>query len=74
MKKTKVCIDCKKRKKVEEFYEQKGQSTKKHYRGDGRRRECKSCHYLKSRKSLLANTTREQRRKYMGEYMKIYRK
>ncbi len=70
-KKTKVCIDCGKRKILEQFSKQYYVPIR-HTVGDGHRTDCKSCHYKKTRAARLNNTTPEQRKTYMREYMRNY--
>lgn len=72
--KTKVCIDCKKRKKIDQFPKQYQPWTKNHYSGDGRRTDCKKCHQKKNNKAYKSRTTVEERRTYMREYMRKYYK
>lgn len=72
--KTKVCIDCKRRKNLEEFPNQSNlQKSRRHYSSDGKRTECKKCHQKKNRKKLLEKPI-EERRKYIREYMREYHK
>lgn len=72
--KTKVCIDCNKRKKLDEFPKQSGCENHKQYSRDGRRGECKRCHQIKTRKAYHSRTTIEERREYMRKYMRTYKK
>lgn len=71
--KTKVCTDCGKRKKITEFYFNKPPIIPKiAVRSDGRRCDCKKCHYAKNNKRYKSRTTKEQRRVYMLKYMRDY--
>lgn len=73
--KTKVCVDCGDKKVLEDFPNQSNYNeSKRHYSGDSKRTDCKECHGKKNRAALLRNTTPEQRRIYMREYMRNYRK
>ena len=69
--KSQVCITCKKRKKIKHFYYQKPPYVAKiAKRKPGIRRDCKKCHYEKSREAYLKRTTVEQRRVYMTNYFR----
>lgn len=72
LRKTKVCIDCGKRKELAQFPKQSNLSAKQHYSSDGHRTECKKCHQAKSTKAYHSRTTVEQRREYMRNYMRKY--
>lgn len=59
--KSKVCIDCKQLKPLDDYYKQ--------FLGkDGHRTECKKCHNKKTRKNTLKIPI-EKRREYMRNYM-----
>lgn len=70
--KTKKCKDCKKVLLLKFFSDQP--YIAKNPRSDGKRTECKMCHAVKSREAYLKRTTLEQRREYMRNYMKTYRR
>lgn len=76
MRKTKVCIDCGKRKKLRFFPKQVQpkynckRGYHKVYSSDGHRNDCKECHQRKTIKLYHARTTAENRRVYMRDYRK----
>lgn len=71
IKKTKVCIDCGRRKKLSEFHKQSHKGHKV-YSSDGHRTDCKKCQHRKSVNAYKRRTTPEQRREYMRNYLKTY--
>lgn len=71
--KSRVCTDCEKRKPITEFHFQKPKRVPKiKQHCIDRRRECKDCHYKKSKKLYLKRTTKKERKIYQKEYHKTY--
>lgn len=69
--KTRVCVDCCKRKDIKEFHIKKPPYKHKFKQyTPNRRRDCKTCHAKKCRKKLLQTTTKEERRIYITSYMR----
>lgn len=74
--KTRICIDCNKRKRIEQFHFQKPpyKCKLKERNYLNRRHDCKECQGRKSRAAYVKRTTKEERKVYMRQYRRNYDK
>ena len=71
--KTRVCIDCKKRKPLNENYFHKQKPPRIPKRMPDYRTDCKKCQNKKSKDAYYKRTTKAQRAAYIRNYFRVIR-